>query len=314
MPDVLTFRRRSEIVRILASAPALVLSLALPGAVLPSQRPRLLTSADLASFESPEPDHRIPYGDDPLQFGELRLPDGPGPHPVAILIHGGCWLSEYDLTHLRSLAAAVTESGIATWALEYRRVGNPGGGWPGTFQDVARGADHLRVLASSYPLDLERVLAMGHSAGGHLALWLAARSRITEREPFLAANPVLPGAVVGLAPAPDLAHLHEKDVCGGVIEKLLGGSPESRPDRYAMASPMSLVPLGVPQILVLGRYDDNWTPVGRRYFETAKAAGDGVRILDATESGHFEMIDPRSTTWPLVKDAMQSLLKGLERR
>ncbi len=112
--------------------------------VAASQPPRIMTSADLASFESPEPDERIPYGDDPLQFGELRLPDGPGPHPVAILIHGGCWLSEYDITHLRKLAAAITETGVATWALEYRRVGNPGGGWPGTFQDIARGADHLR--------------------------------------------------------------------------------------------------------------------------------------------------------------------------
>jgi acetyl esterase/lipase len=268
-----------------------------------------MTSDDLASFETPEPDYRIPYGDDPLQFGELRLPDGPGPHPVAILIHGGCWLSEFDITHLRSLAAAVTESGIATWALEYRRVGNPGGGWPGTFQDVARGADHLRVLARSHPLDLERVLALGHSAGGHLALWLAARSKLTARDPFRAENPVLPGAVLGLAPAPDLAHLHEKDICGGVIERLLGGSPESEPERYAMGSPMSLVPLGVPQVLILGRHDDSWAPVGRRYFERAKASGDDVRLLEAPESGHFEMIDPRSTTWPLVRDAMLELLR-----
>jgi acetyl esterase/lipase len=170
------------------------------------------------------------------------------------------------------------------------------------------------VLARSHPLDLERVLAIGHSAGGHLALWLAARSELKEREPFRAANPVLPGAVLALAPAPDLAHLHEQDVCGGVVEKLLGGSPESRPERYAMGSPMSLVPLGVPQILVLGSHDDRWTPVGRRYFESAKASGDDVRLLEAPESGHFEMIDPRSTTWPLVTGAMQDLLKGLERR
>jgi acetyl esterase/lipase len=314
MADVLTSVRSPDIVRILTRTLVLVSYLALPPAALPSQPSHLLTSADLASFESPEPDHRIPYGDDPLQFGELRLPDGPGPHPVAVLIHGGCWLSEYDITHLRSLAAAVTESGIATWALEYRRVGNPGGGWPGTFQDVARGADHLRVLARSYPLDLERVLAVGHSAGGHLALWLAARSKLTERDPFRAADFLPPGAVLGLAPAPDLAHLHEKDVCGSVIEKLLGGSPESQPERYAMASPMSLVPLGVPQILVLGRYDDSWTPVGRRYFERAKSSGDDVRLLEAPESGHFEMIDPRSTTWPLVTGAMKDLLKRLERR
>jgi acetyl esterase/lipase len=274
-----------------------------------TQPPRIMTSADLASFESPAPDERIAYGDDPQQFGELRLPDGAGPHPVVILIHGGCWLSEFDITHLRKLAAAITKTGVATWALEYRRVGNPGGGWPGTFQDVARGTDHLRVLAKTHPLDLDRVIAAGHSAGGHLALWLAARSKLIAREPFQTEHPVFPGAVLGLAPAPDLAYLHEQDVCDGVIDKLLGGSPETQRERYEMASPMRLVPLGVPQILILGQHDTNWTPVGRRYFDAAKAAGDDVRVVDAPESGHFEMIDPDSTTWPLVIGALRSLLE-----
>jgi len=273
-----------------------------------------MTSGDLASFASPEPDKRIAYGDDPLQFGELRLPKGAGPHPVATLIHGGCWLSEFDITHLRKLAAAITETGVATWALEYRRVGNPGGGWPGTFQDVARGADHLRGLAKSYPLDLDRVLAVGHSAGGHLALWLAARTKLTDREPFRAENPVLPGAVLALAPAPDLAYLYEQAACDSVIDKLLGGSPGSQPDRYAMASPMNLVPLGVPHILLLGQHDDNWTPVGRRYFDRAMAAGDDVRVVEAPESGHFEMIDPDSTTWPLLRGAVRGLVERLPRR
>ncbi len=289
--------------------PVVALLLLIPASLLAAQKPRLMTSSDLASLESPEPDERIPYGDDPLQFGELRLPKGAGPYPVAILIHGGCWLSEFDITHLRKLAAAITETGLATWALEYRRVGNPGGGWPGTFRDVARGADHLRILAKSYPLDLDRVLAVGHSAGGHLALWLAARAKLTGREPFRAENPVLPGAVLGLAPAPDLAYLHEQAVCDRVIDKLLGGSPDSQPDRYAMGSPMNLVPLGVPQILLLGHHDDNWAPVGHRYFEAAKATGDDVRIVEAPESGHFEMIDPDSTTWPLVRGAMRELLE-----
>jgi len=306
--------RETGNVRILPGAKVLVLFLLFPAPCLPSQRPRLMTSGDLACFESPEPDQRIPYGDDALQFGELRLPEGAGPHPAAILIHGGCWLSEFDITHLRKLAAALTRTGIATWAIEYRRVGNPGGGWPGTFQDVARGADHLRVLARSHPLDLGRVLAVGHSAGGHLALWLAARSKLTEREPFRAENPVLPGAVLGLAPAPDLAYLHEQGVCDSVIEKLLGGSPESQPDRYAMGSPMNLIPLGVPQILILGKHDANWAPVGRRYFEAAKATGDDVRIIDAPESGHFEMIDPDSTTWPLVTAVARDLLDRLPQR
>jgi acetyl esterase/lipase len=294
-----------------ASVVVLFEALAVHGAPQP---PRVMTSADLASFVSPEPDRRIAYGEDPLQFGELRLPEGDGPHPVAILIHGGCWRSGYDITHLRKLAAALTETGVATWTLEYRRVGNPGGGWPGTFQDVAAGTDHLRALANSHPLDLDRILAMGHSAGGHLALWLAARSKLREREPFRAESPVLPGAVLALAPAPDLAYLHEQAVCGGVIDELMGGSPEAQPERYQAASPMNLVPLGAPQILVVGRYDDNWAPVGRRYFHRARAAGDDVRLVEAPDSGHFEMIDPDSTTWPMVRDAFQKLLERLQRR
>ncbi|HJS72804.1 MAG TPA: alpha/beta hydrolase [Vicinamibacteria bacterium] len=274
-----------------------------------AQPPRIMTSGDLASFESPEPDERIAYGDDPLQFGELRLPDSPGPHPVVILIHGGCWLSEFDITHLRKLAAAITGTGVATWALEYRRVGNPGGGWPGTFQDIARGTDHLRVLAKTHPLDLDRVIAAGHSAGGHLALWVAARPKLKDRELFQGENPVLPIAVLGLAPAPDLAYLHEQNVCDGVVDKLLGGSPEDQPERYRSASLLNLVPLQVPQILILGDHDKNWTPVGRRYFEAAKAAGDDVRVVEAPESGHFEMIDPDSTTWPLLIQALRDLLE-----
>lgn len=273
-----------------------------------AQSPRLLTASDLTRFDSPAPDRTIFYGDDPLQFGELRLPEGAGPHPVVILVHGGCWLSEYDIAHIRKLAAAMTRSGVATWTLEYRRVGNPGGGWPGTFEDIARGADHLRVLAREFPLDLSRVLAAGHSAGGHLALWLGAR-----KGELFGENPVRPRAILGLAPAPDLAHLYERGVCGNVVDSLLGGSPTTRPERYRMASVTELVPLGIPQVLVLGRFDESWTPVGRRYYEAAREASDDVRVIEAPESGHFEMIDPDSTTWRLVEGAMIELL-GLRAR
>lgn len=273
-----------------------------------------MTAGDLAAFESPEPDRKIAYGDDPFQFGELRIPKGPGPHPIAIVIHGGCWLSEYDVTHIRKLAAALRDAGLATWTLEYRRVGNPGGGWPGTFQDVAKGSDHLRELAKEYPIDLDRILAIGHSAGGHLALWLAAREKLSTAEPFQSEQPIVPGAVLGLAPAPDLAYLHEQKICDQVIERLLGGSPESQKERYLLASASELVPLGAPQVLVLGRYDESWTPVGERYYQAAKAAGDDVRVVEAPDSGHFEMIDPDSTTWALVLDAARDLVAALPRR
>jgi acetyl esterase/lipase len=253
-------------------------------------------------------DMRFAYGDAPFQFGELRLPDGTGPHPVAIVIHGGCWLAAYDLGYIGALSDALVEAGFATWTLEYRRVGNDGGGWPGTFEDIARGADLLRTLARDHSLDLERILAVGHSAGGHLALWLASRPRLDDSSNFLNPDSIRIRGVLGLAAAADLGYLWEKQVCGHVIEGLMGGSPEDYPDRYRLGSPVETVPLDVPQVLVNGGRD-GWTATAMRYYEAATAAGADVRIVEAPDSGHFEMIDPASTTWPLVRQAALDLLE-----
>lgn len=274
-----------------------------------ANEPNLLSVRDILAFEKTPADARIAYGQDPLQFGELRLPNGEGPHPVALLIHGGCWLAEFDVVHVQRLAAALTAEGIATWTIEYRRVGNPGGGWPGTFTDVAEAADHLSQIAEAHALDLNRAIAIGHSAGGQLALWLAARLRFPEDSAFRAKDPFRMKGVLGLAPAADLAYLHGTGVCGDVVDRLMGGGPSEVPRRYAQASGTELVVLDVPQILVLGAHDDTWSPPAARYAEVAVAAGAPVRIIDAKESGHFEMIDPRSTTWPLVRDATRALLE-----
>jgi acetyl esterase/lipase len=273
-------------------------------------RAELLTAADLRNFESPPADARIHYGDGPLQFGDLRVPPGSGPHPVAVFIHGGCWLAKYDITHSGKLTAALARNGIATWSLEYRRVGDVGGGWPGTFQDIGHGADHLRSISREHQLDLDRVIVMGHSAGGHLALWLAARSRLPAEAPVASAAPLPVRGVLALAPAPDLEFLYEKKVCGHVIDKLMGGSPEQFPDRYRWGDPVQLAPDGVRQVLIIGKHDDSWAPSGLSYFGAAKARGDDIRIVEATESGHFEMIDPDSTTWPLVLKVARELLSN----
>ena len=141
-----------------------------------SAEPDIMTVEDLlAELSSGQPGMKIAYGSDPLQFGELHVPAGEGPFPVVIFIHGGCWLAEYDITTTRPLAGALRDQGIAVWNLEYRRVGNPGGNYPGLLLDIGSGTDHLKQLASDYPLDLSRVIVMGHSAGGHLALWTGAR-------------------------------------------------------------------------------------------------------------------------------------------
>ena len=157
-------------------------------------------SDDIEALTPPAADvRRIAYGADRWQFGDLRLPAGPGPHPVVITIHGGFWRARYGLDYLRYVAAALSAAGLATWNIEYRRIGNAGGGWPGTFLDVAAAADHVRALATTYPLELGRVVALGHSAGGHLAYWLAGRHHITPGSPLYANEPLPLAGAVALA-------------------------------------------------------------------------------------------------------------------
>ena len=265
---------------------------------------------DLAELAKAPAGQKHAYGDDLLQFGELTLPDGPGPRPVVILIHGGCWLAQYDIKHSRALANAFANEGFAVWNLEYRRVGNPGGGWPGTFLDIANGADHLRTLAQKHPLDLSHIIASGHSAGGHFALWLAARHKIPTTSDVYRPTPIAILGVLALAPASELSKLHEKGVCGQVVHKLLGGSPEEFPERYSHASPSLLAPIGARQTVLVGKRDTAWGWVGRAYAKAARAAGDEqIHFLVAPEAGHFEVIDPKSSAWPLVRDAANELLR-----
>lgn len=268
---------------------------------------RLMSSSDLPTLTAPPPDHRIQYGPGPLQFGNLRLPKRPGPYPVLVFVHGGCWLSQFDIAHAAALEQAIADSGFAVWSIEYRRVGDEGGGWPGTFTDVARGADYLRVLAPQYSLDLKRVVVGGHSAGGQFALWLAARKKIPATSELYVADPLAVRGVFALAPAPDLDGLHASGVCGKVIDRLMGGSPADHTDRYAAGSPTRLAPIGFPQMLIVGAKDASWAPSGRAYFAKAHAAGDtAVQLIEAPESGHFELIAPASTTWPIVIGSLKS--------
>ncbi len=283
-------------------ATALIASMVLIPTAEPAP-PDIMTAAALADFPQPAADHVIAYGDDPLQFGELRLPEGEGPFPVVVLLHGGCWMSEYDIAHSRKLADAFPRAGIATWSLEYRRIGDPGGAWPGTFDDVEAGYAHLPELIDAHSLDPERVILAGHSAGGHLALWIA--QRIEEQRP---PGVIEPRGVLGLAPAPDLEFLYEHGTCGDAAGKLMGGSPEEYPERYAYGSVANRIPQTTPQIAVIGKYDETWRPVGVRYATAAREQGAPIEVVDAQESGHYEMIDPDSSTWPLVLDAARKLL------
>jgi acetyl esterase/lipase len=267
---------------------------------------------DILNLSHPEPDARIPYGDDALQFGELRLPKGSGPHPVAIVLHGGCWRARYDIGHTRAFSDALRREGFAVWSLEYRRVGNPGGGWPGTFLDVAAGADHLRTLASSHPLDLARVAAVGHSAGGHLALWLAARGGLHEASEIRGSSDPLPlvGAV-SLAGVTDLRRAVDERVCDTMAAELVGGRPEEVASRYREASPIERLPLGVPQRLVTGALDAVVPPAfGEEYTAKARVKGDDASHTLVAGAGHFEGIAPSTGTFRVVLEALQSLVLG----
>jgi len=271
---------------------------------------------DLANAPVPAGAHRITYGTDPLQFGELRVPSTPGPHPVAIVVHGGCWLAKLGnmapnavaLDNMRPVAAALTDAGIATWNIEYRRLGNEGGGWPGTFRDVGKAADFLRTLASERQLDLTRVVAIGHSAGGHLAMWLATRPKLANSSDLYVGNPLRLAGVVDLDGPADLkATLPlQQPVCGApVVTDLLGGSPEERPERYRDGSPVERLPLGVPQAFFAGRMFAAHVPP---YEAASKRAGDTVVTTVLPTATHFVFIDPQSDVWPQVLSSVRRLL------
>jgi len=234
------------------------------------------------------------YGTDDSQHGELFLPSGPGPHAVVVVIHGGYWRARYDLSLMTGLCEDLAASGLAAWNLEYRRVGN-GGGWPETFLDVAAAADLLAELDA--PLDLESVGAVGHSAGGQLALWTVARARLPAGAPG-AAPRVRPRAVVSQAGVADLRLAAVTAPSDEPTQALLGGS-----DVFALASPRELVPLGVAQLVLHGESDDTVSlEISRSYATAARAAGDDCELRVLPGAGHFEHIDASSPEWRLARD------------
>jgi acetyl esterase/lipase len=276
---------------------------------------RLMTAEDLAALPSRAPDRRITYGAEASQYGELRVPPDTGPHPLVVLIHGGCFKAAYATAqYFGAMADALKRDGIATWNIEYRRLGEPGGGWPGTYLDVGRAVDHLRAIAGEYHLDLGRVAVVGHSAGGHLAMWTAARRRLTNASDLYVADPLKLRGAVDLAGPVDLAaHLPEyESLCRDtVVTSLLGGTPAGVPDHYAQASAIKLLPLGIPQVIVVGSHEEFVPlPLVDAYVEAATRAGDDVRRSLIPGAGHFEIASPLSFTWPQIKSAIRSLLDG----
>ena len=266
----------------------------------PAAEPAAPVATPSPAVEAPDtvdvPHDVVPYGDLESQFGQLWLPDEPGPVPVVILVHGGFWLEQFRLDLMEPLAADLVQRGHAVWNIEYRRVGPSGGGWPTTFDDVADAVDHLAVIDADVPLDLDRVSIVGHSAGGHLALWAASRSVLPDDSPW--ADPeVSPILAVGQAPVANLVLAATEGAGGGAVQAFLGGEPDEVPDRYRAATPSDDMEAEV--LIVQGLDDDivleRWATVGPR--TTA-----GLVLLENTD--HFDVIDPTHPAWAAVVDAL----------
>jgi len=241
---------------------------------------------DILTLAPPKANARVPYGKGPQQFGDFFLPQGSGPHRAVIFIHGGFWRNAFSLDHAGHLCSALARAGAAVWSIEYRRIGDPGGSWTGMSEDIVHGAQQLVPLANRYNLDLKRVIAAGHSAGGQLALWLAAQQVVDLR------------GVVPLAAVSDLRRAYALQLDGGVAGELLGGSPDRVPQRYAAASPMELLPIPVPQRVVHGTAD-KVVPfeMSLRFAKASKNS----KLIPLPGVGHFELIDPRANIWPTIR-------------
>jgi acetyl esterase/lipase len=255
---------------------------------------KLLKMSELTSRPRPVPTATVAYGSDPLQVVDVWLPKRPGPHPTVLMIHGGCWQTSVADRHLMDWAADdLRRRGFAVWNIDYRGVDRPGGGYPGTFLDVAAAADALPAHAREFRLDTHRIVAVGHSAGGHLALWLAGRRRLPAASPLHSSDPLPIGAVVSLGGLPDL-ELETKvaNGCGTEVSAQVAGG------HFAETSVPRLAPLGVPQYLVNGLADPIIpTLLATDYQRRMRAAGDRVEISWIANSGHFELIAPGSRAW-----------------
>ncbi len=251
-----------------------------------------MSSEDILRQPQPNPDKRAAYGPDPSQFVEVRLPRNKTAAAVVLNLHGGFWRAKYDLAHAGHLCEALRKAGLATFNVEYRRVGNRGGGWPGTFADVRMAYRYVHQQATRFGVDGQRLVVMGHSAGGQLALCLAAHEPSIRR-------------VISLAGVVDLRRAFELRLSHDAVAEFLGGTPKRVPKHYAQADPMELSIAHARQYLLHGT-DDDTVPVdfSRNYVQRKQQMGEAAKLIELSKCGHFDLIDPRSQAFRRVTETV----------
>lgn len=276
---------------------------------------KIMTWADLAARPQPTPSVEVKWGEGETDIADIWLPEGRGPHPVVVMVHGGCWQKSIaDRTLMNPMADALRNQGWAVWNIEYRGVDEPGGGYPGTYLDVGAAADELIERADAWNLDLGRVTGIGHSAGGHLVLWLAARSRLPDSSPLSVANPLrFRGVVVsgGLADLEASRPVTAPTCLDAVYDQLTGLPSPERPDPLADTSPARLLPIGVPFVSVNGSEDRIAPPLlGDGLTRKAEAAGDSASLVVVPASGHVELVTPGTQAFDIQSQILSDFIAG----
>jgi len=282
-----------------------------PAVTEPAQ---LMTWADLNARPQPTPSVEVKWGEGETDIADIWLPEGRGPHPVIVMVHGGCWQKSIaDRTLMNRMADALRNQGWAVWNIEYRGVDEPGGGYPGTYLDAGAAADVLIERAEAWNLDLNRVTGIGHSAGGHLVLWLAARAKLPGDSPLRVSNPLaFRGVVVsgGLADLEASRPVTAPTCLDAIYDQLTGPPSPERPDPLSDTSPARLLPIGVPFISVNGSEDRIAPPMlGDGLTRKAEAAGDTAALIVVPATGHVELVTPGTAAFDAEAEALASFVK-----
>lgn len=273
-----------------------------------------MTLDDYLALAGPAPTATLAYGPAPSQYAELFLPEGAGPFPVAVLVHGGCWNSAFGgIAQLRDMAGALVREGMAVWNIEYRRLDEPGGGYPGMYLDMHAALDLLAEHSRRYQLDLERIVAIGHSAGGQLVQWMAGRARIAPSSPLYHRAPLPIRAVVSLGGLADLRNEAAliKTSCDCSSAALTGQPSAQRPNVFSDTNAAELVPNGVPTYLVTGALDTISPPrVAHDYAARVRQAGDPAQVVIVPHATHYDEVASSSHAWPTILQVIRQALQG----